>query len=115
MAERVRMREITNEEGNRLLRIVRRSSGSVVTWLRAQSGRVRVVRSCASCRRRSRGPVSDFRPSAGDYGRLTRRGGPTRTSGDPTLAGGPLVFVREAFRSLGEPNRLTSEHDSDEW
>jgi transposase len=30
------MREITNDEGNRLLRTVRRSSGSVVTWRRAQ-------------------------------------------------------------------------------
>ena len=36
MAERVRVREISNEEGNRLLQIVRRSSGSVVTWRRAQ-------------------------------------------------------------------------------
>jgi transposase len=36
VAERVRVREITNQEGNRLLRIVRRSSGSVVTWRRAQ-------------------------------------------------------------------------------
>ena len=36
MAERVGVRDITNEEGNRLLRIVRRSSGSVVTWRRAQ-------------------------------------------------------------------------------
>jgi transposase len=36
VSERVRVREITNEEGNRLLRIVRRSSGSVVTWRRAQ-------------------------------------------------------------------------------
>jgi transposase len=34
--EGVRVREITPEEGNRLLRIVRRSSGSVVTWRRAQ-------------------------------------------------------------------------------
>jgi len=34
--EGVRVREITSEEGNRLLRIVRRSSGSVVTWRRAQ-------------------------------------------------------------------------------
>jgi transposase len=34
--EGIRVREITNEEGNRLLRIVRRSSGSVVTWRRAQ-------------------------------------------------------------------------------
>jgi len=36
MAERVRVREITNDEGNRLLRIVRRGSGSVVRWRRAQ-------------------------------------------------------------------------------
>ena len=36
MAARVRVRAITNDEGNRLLRIVRRSSGSVVTWRRAQ-------------------------------------------------------------------------------
>ena len=36
MATSVRVRVITNEEGNRLLRIVRRSSGSVVTWRRAQ-------------------------------------------------------------------------------
>jgi len=36
MAERVRVREIDNDEGNRLLRIVRRSSGSIVTWRRAQ-------------------------------------------------------------------------------
>jgi transposase len=36
MAARVELREISNEEGNRLLRIVRRGSGSVVTWRRAQ-------------------------------------------------------------------------------
>jgi hypothetical protein len=36
VAERVQVRDITNEEGNRLLRIVRRSAGSVVTWRRAQ-------------------------------------------------------------------------------
>lgn len=36
MAERVGVREISNEEGQRLLRIVRRGSGSVVTWRRAQ-------------------------------------------------------------------------------
>jgi transposase len=36
VAERVRVRDISNDEGNRLLRIVRRSSGSVVTWRRAQ-------------------------------------------------------------------------------
>ena len=34
--EGLRVREVTVEEGNRLLRIVRRSSGSVVTWRRAQ-------------------------------------------------------------------------------
>src|SRR5687768_5504012 len=36
MADRVGVRSISNDEGNRLLRIVRRSSGSVVTWRRAQ-------------------------------------------------------------------------------
>src|SRR5215211_9497307 len=35
MAARVELREIA-EEGNRLLRIVRRGTGSVVTWRRAQ-------------------------------------------------------------------------------
>ncbi len=36
MADRVRVREITPDEGNRLLRILRRGSGNVVTWRRAQ-------------------------------------------------------------------------------
>jgi hypothetical protein len=36
MAGRVRVRAISNQEGNRLLRIVRRGAGSVVTWRRAQ-------------------------------------------------------------------------------
>jgi hypothetical protein len=36
MADRVRVRAIDGDEGQRLLRIVRRDSGSVVTWRRAQ-------------------------------------------------------------------------------
>jgi hypothetical protein len=36
LAARVGLREITNEDGNRLLRIIRRGTGSVVTWRRAQ-------------------------------------------------------------------------------
>lgn len=36
MAERVRVRELDDDEGNRLLRIIRRGRGSVVTWRRAQ-------------------------------------------------------------------------------
>ncbi|MGA5131103.1 IS630 family transposase, partial [Streptomyces olivoreticuli] len=36
MAERVRVREIDDDEGRLLLRIVRRGTGSVVTWRRAQ-------------------------------------------------------------------------------
>ncbi|WP_326752458.1 IS630 family transposase [Streptomyces hirsutus] len=36
MAERVRVREIDGHEGRRLLRIIRRGTGSVVTWRRAQ-------------------------------------------------------------------------------
>ncbi|MDQ0753901.1 transposase [Streptomyces africanus] len=38
VAERVRVREIDDDEGQRLLRIIRRGSGSVVTWRRAQTG-----------------------------------------------------------------------------
>jgi hypothetical protein len=34
--EGLRVRELATYEGNRLLRIVRRCSGSVVTWRRAQ-------------------------------------------------------------------------------
>jgi transposase len=36
MAERLRLREIDDDEGQRLAGIVRRGSGSVVTWRRAQ-------------------------------------------------------------------------------
>jgi transposase len=36
MVHRVQVRPIRDDEGNRLLRIVRRDSGSVVTWRRAQ-------------------------------------------------------------------------------
>ena len=40
MREGVRVREITNDEGNRLLRIVRRSSGSVVDVATGTDGAV---------------------------------------------------------------------------
>jgi transposase len=36
VSERLRVREIDDDEGHRLVRIVRRGSGSVVTWRRAQ-------------------------------------------------------------------------------
>jgi hypothetical protein len=36
VTDRLRVREIDDDEGQRLLRIVRRGSGSVVTWRRAQ-------------------------------------------------------------------------------
>jgi Helix-turn-helix domain len=36
VSERVRVREVDDDEGRRLVRIVRRGSGSVVTWRRAQ-------------------------------------------------------------------------------
>jgi hypothetical protein len=36
MAKRVRVRELDDDEGGRLLRIIRRGAGSVVTWRRAQ-------------------------------------------------------------------------------
>jgi len=36
MGDRVRVREIDDDEGRRLVRIVCRDNGSVVTWRRAQ-------------------------------------------------------------------------------
>jgi transposase len=36
VADRVRVREIDDDEGQRLVRVIRRGSGSVVTWRRAQ-------------------------------------------------------------------------------
>jgi hypothetical protein len=36
VAERVRVRKLGSQQGNRLLRIVRRSTRPVVTWRRAQ-------------------------------------------------------------------------------
>ena len=36
MAERVAVRDISNEKGNKLLSIIPRGSGSVVRWRRAQ-------------------------------------------------------------------------------
>jgi len=36
MAGRVQARDVDEEEGRRLLRIMRRGTGSVVTWRRAQ-------------------------------------------------------------------------------
>jgi len=36
VTERLRVREIDDDEGRRLVRIIRRGSGSVVTWRRAQ-------------------------------------------------------------------------------
>jgi hypothetical protein len=36
-AERLRVREIEDDEGRRLVRIVRRGSGSVMTWRPAQT------------------------------------------------------------------------------
>src|SRR5919205_1338080 len=36
MSQQVQVRPISTDEGNRLLRIVRRGTGSVVTWRRAQ-------------------------------------------------------------------------------
>ena len=36
VTERLRVREIDDDEGRRLVRIIRRATGSVVTWRRAQ-------------------------------------------------------------------------------
>ena len=61
--ERLRVREISNQEGNRLLAIVRRSSGSVVTWRRAQM--VLAVRPGHGRRADSQGVLHQSGPGAG--------------------------------------------------
>ncbi len=63
MAERVGVRDITNDEGNRLRRIVRRGQGSVVTWRGAQMGLRNVT--ALYVRRREYGRLGRGRPAAG--------------------------------------------------
>jgi DNA-binding CsgD family transcriptional regulator len=52
VAERVRVREIDDDEGRRLLRIICRGTGSVVTWRRAQM----VLLSANGCAASGAGP-----------------------------------------------------------
>jgi hypothetical protein len=39
VTERLHVRDVDDDEGRRLVRIIRRGSGSVVTWRRAQGKR----------------------------------------------------------------------------
>ncbi|MFE9750051.1 hypothetical protein ACFYOT_34505 [Saccharothrix saharensis] len=73
MAERVRVREIDDDEGARLPRIVQRGTGSVVTWRRAQM----VLLSAA------RGPSG--RESAADDRHRTRQPGDELAGVPPLL------------------------------
>jgi len=63
MVHRVQVRIITNDEGNKLLRIVRRSSGSVVTWRRGADGAA--VRAGHGRRRDRERHVHQCRPGPG--------------------------------------------------
>ena len=102
MAERVRVREITNEEGSRLLRIVRRSSGSVVTWRRAQmvllSAQGMAVAKIAEVTFTSRGPGPGRDPQ------LQRR---RLRLALPEVRGRPAADVHAA-RSAGRSRRSPS-------
>jgi hypothetical protein len=62
VTERLQVREIDDGEGQRLVRIVRRGSGSVVTWRRAQ---MVLLSAQAWMRRRSRRWHSPARTGSG--------------------------------------------------
>src|SRR3954447_6721448 len=87
MAASVRVRAITNEEGNRLLRIVRRSSGSVVTWRRAQMvllsaqgmDAARIAEGTFAGADRVRDVIHNFTPDGFDAFYPRYRGGPPPT------------------------------------
>jgi hypothetical protein len=61
MVHRVQVRSISNDEGNRLLQIVRRSIGSVVTWRRAQM--VLLSAQCLEAAAIAAGPVTTLATS----------------------------------------------------
>ena len=95
MAERVTVRDISHDEGQRLLRMVRRSAGSVVTWRRAQMVLLSVqgmdVAGIAKGRGADpRGPVEPGGPYAAD-GRSAAPGSASQLLGSDT---GPAETVK---------------------
>jgi hypothetical protein len=73
VAERVHVREIDDDEGRRLLRTVRRGTGSVVTWRAALSHHAHPRSRPAAAEERSRCPYGHLLhpPSTGQHGKKT--------------------------------------------
>ncbi|GAA2569343.1 hypothetical protein GCM10010398_69110 [Streptomyces fimbriatus] len=87
VAERVRVRGIDDDEGQRLLRIIRRGSGSAVTWRRAQmvllSAQGMPVAKPSSC-----GKYSHWMPVCSTK-RIPHRAWRSGTRGRPATSFGP--------------------------
>jgi hypothetical protein len=96
MAERVRIREIDDDEGNRLLRTIRRSAGSVVTWRRAQM----VLLSAQGM------PVSKIAGRGGPGRQWAERGGKHK---DPERE--PRPRIRATYNRYGGVRHLFAAYD----
>ena len=94
MAERVLVRDLTNDEGGKLLAIVRRGSGSVVRWRRAQivlwsAQRMDVpaiAKIAFTCEDRVRAVIHNFNLDGFDSLAPKVCGGPTTDVHAPTTA-----------------------------
>jgi hypothetical protein len=100
VTERLRVREIDDDEGPRLVQIVRRGSGSVVTWRRAQM----VLLSAQGMDVRANRCIRGTRAAAGRSSRW-RSGGRSRRSRSPAQPSMtcrfPSVVHRWSMRFVG--------------
>jgi hypothetical protein len=122
MAERVRGRPIDDDEGQRLLRIIRRGTGSAVTWRRAQmvvlSAQGMEVNKIAKSKPAEHGlpsstwsltKLADFLVAEGVVDDISREGLTWKTSRDPDtdrdhmrqLPPAPDQQDRQASRRVG--------------
>ena len=124
MTERLRVREIDDDEGRRLVRIVRRDSGSVVTWRRAQMvllsaqgmDAAGIAKVAFTSEDRVRDVIRNFNadgfgslypkyPAGGRPSSPCRSGGRSRRSPSPARRAWPAVFYLEPVEAGGVPGR----------
>jgi hypothetical protein len=118
VAERVRVREIDDDEGRRLVQIVRRDSWSVVTWRRAQivllSAQVMDVAAIAkvvfTSEDRARDVIHNFNadgsaPCTPDTGAGGRRSSPWASGGRSRRSPSPARAITGRARHGGDRSR----------